>query len=55
MLKMLGRAEVDDILREQHTVSVRCEYCNTPYDFDAVDSAELFVSEPLAPASNARH
>jgi molecular chaperone Hsp33 len=55
MLKMLGREEVDDILREQRTVSVRCEYCNTPYDFDAVDSAELFVSEPLAPASNARH
>ncbi len=55
MLKMLGREEVDDILREQPTVSVRCEFCNTPYDFDAVDSAELFVTEPLAPASNVRH
>jgi molecular chaperone Hsp33 len=55
MLKMLGRDEIDSILAEQGAVSVRCEFCNTPYEFDAVDGAELFVSGPLAPGSSARH
>ncbi|MEI7446400.1 MAG: Hsp33 family molecular chaperone HslO [Burkholderiales bacterium] len=55
MLKMLGRAEIESILAEQGTVSVRCEFCNSPYDFDAVDGAELFLSEPAAPGSRARH
>lgn len=55
MLRMLGRAEVESILAERDSVGVRCDFCNTPYDFDAVDSAELFVSEPRAPGSTARH
>jgi molecular chaperone Hsp33 len=55
MLKMLGREEVESILAQTGSVGVRCDFCNTPYGFDAVDSAELFVSEPLAPASRARH
>ena len=55
MLKMLGRAEIEAILVEQGTIGVRCEFCNTPYDFDAIDGAELFLSEPLAPGSRARH
>lgn len=55
MLQMLGRAEIESILAEQGSVSVRCEFCNAPYAFDAVDSAELFVSGPLAPASRSRH
>jgi molecular chaperone Hsp33 len=55
MLKMLGRDEIDSIVAEQGAVSVRCEFCNTPYEFDAVDGAELFVSGPLAPGSSARH
>ena len=43
MLKMLGRDEIDSILAERDTVEVNCEYCNTPYAFDSVDCAGLFV------------
>ena len=46
MLKMLGRAEVEDILTTQGTIEVACEFCGQPYHFDGVDSALLF--EPLA-------
>jgi molecular chaperone Hsp33 len=55
MLKMLGREEIEAIVSEQGAIGVRCEFCNTPYDFDAIDGAELFLSEPLAPGSRARH
>jgi molecular chaperone Hsp33 len=55
MLRMLGRAEIESIVAEQGSVGVRCEFCNTPYDFDAIEGAELFLSEPTAPGSTARH
>ncbi len=55
MLRMLGREEIASILAEQGSVGVRCEFCNAPYEFDAVDGAELFLSEPPAPGSQARH
>jgi len=37
-----GLQEVDSIVEEQGQVSVNCEYCNTPYEFDKVDAAGLF-------------
>lgn len=46
MLRMLGRAEVEDILKTQGKIEVACEFCGQPYPFDEVDSALLF--EPLA-------
>lgn len=49
MLKMLGRAEVEDILTTQGKIEVACEFCGQPYLFDGVDSAMLF--QPLAPGS----
>jgi molecular chaperone Hsp33 len=49
MLKMLGRAEVQDILEIQGKIEVACEFCGQPYLFDGVDSALLF--QPLAPGS----
>jgi molecular chaperone Hsp33 len=55
MLRMLGRAEIESIVAELGSVGVRCEFCNTPYEFDAIDGAKLFLSEPLAPGSQARH
>jgi len=55
MLRMLGRDEIESIVAEKGVVGVRCDFCNTPYDFDAIDSAELFVSEPIAPGSQVRH
>jgi molecular chaperone Hsp33 len=49
MLRMLGRDEVDDIVAEQGSVEVRCEFCNEGWRFDAVDCAALFVDQPLPP------
>ncbi|MGB7184778.1 MAG: Hsp33 family molecular chaperone HslO [Burkholderiaceae bacterium] len=53
MLKMLGQQEIDDIIQEQGNVSVNCEYCNTPYVFDPIDSASLF-SEGAVKGSDTR-
>ena len=44
MLRNLGKQEVDDIVAEQGQVEVTCEFCSTPYRFDAVDAAALFRS-----------
>lgn len=43
MLRMLGREEIDSLLQEREKVSVSCNFCGKPYDFDAVDCAGLFV------------
>lgn len=42
MLRNLGKSEIDDIIAEQGQVEVTCEFCATPYRFDAVDAAALF-------------
>ncbi|MEI8399926.1 MAG: Hsp33 family molecular chaperone HslO [Alcaligenaceae bacterium] len=42
MLRMLGKAEVDEILQEQGKVEVACEFCGLPYLFDALDTESLF-------------
>ncbi|HET7772908.1 MAG TPA: Hsp33 family molecular chaperone HslO [Burkholderiaceae bacterium] len=39
VLRMLGSVEIESILAEQGKVSVNCEYCDTRYEFDAVDAA----------------
>jgi molecular chaperone Hsp33 len=49
MLKTLGANEVESILAERQNVKVNCDYCNTAYEFDAVDSASLFVEAALIP------
>ena len=49
MLRSLGEQEVDDIIAEQGQVEVTCEFCATPYRFDAVDAAALF--KPVSAAS----
>lgn len=43
MLRGLGRGELDSILAEQGTITVTCEFCRKPYQFDAVDAAGLFL------------
>jgi molecular chaperone Hsp33 len=59
MLKMLGRAEVDDALNELGQLGIDCDFCNQHYDFDKVDCAQLFASdapvEVLMPASDVKH
>jgi molecular chaperone Hsp33 len=54
MLRSLGRAEIDDIIREQAQVEVGCEFCGLRYRFDPVDVGELFVAPAdQAPGSSA--
>lgn len=43
MLRMLGRDEIESLLAEREKVSVSCNFCGKPYEFDAVDCAGLFV------------
>jgi molecular chaperone Hsp33 len=47
MLRMLGKAEVDDILQEQGKVEVACEFCGLPYVFDALDTEALFQASTV--------
>ena len=42
VLRMLGRAEVEDILVEQGRVGVTCEFCNREYTYAAADARALF-------------
>ena len=43
MLRMLGRDEIESLLQEREKVSVSCNFCGKPYEFDAIDCAGLFV------------
>jgi molecular chaperone Hsp33 len=43
MLQTLGAVEIQSILSEREKVEVNCDYCNTHYEFDAVDAAALFT------------
>jgi molecular chaperone Hsp33 len=42
LLRALGPDEVRDVLREQGSVTVTCEFCHRPYRFDAGDVEALF-------------
>jgi molecular chaperone Hsp33 len=55
MLRMLGNDEINEILEEQGKIEVNCDFCNTHYQFDKVDAAQLMVSEVAAKASNEIH
>lgn len=46
MLRMLGSAEVENILTEQASVKVACNFCGMPYEFDPADCATLFLEQP---------
>lgn len=57
MLRTLGHAEVHDILQEQGSVRVACEFCNQKYEFDRVDAEQLFAVDfpPDVSGSPTRH
>jgi molecular chaperone Hsp33 len=54
MLRMLGVAEVEDIISERGEVEVHCDFCNEPYTFDPVDCAGLFTTTAPSPAPQSR-
>lgn len=49
VLKMIGEAEAREVLAEQGSIEVICEYCGRRRHFDAVDVERLFT-ENVAPA-----
>lgn len=54
-LKILGPDEVDDIIAEEGSISVTCEFCNRTYAFDAVDARQLFAEHTRHAPSPAQH
>ncbi|HXS21414.1 MAG TPA: Hsp33 family molecular chaperone HslO [Steroidobacteraceae bacterium] len=46
LLRALGADEVRDVLREQGSVTVTCEFCHRPYRFDESDVEALFADGP---------
>jgi molecular chaperone Hsp33 len=55
MLRMLGRAEVDDVIAEQGAVEINCDFCNQHYRFDGIDVEQVFSATPSAPGGASRH
>lgn len=53
MLKMLGRDEIQALVDERGEVEVRCDFCNSPYRFDAVDALAVFA-DSLVPGVRTR-
>jgi molecular chaperone Hsp33 len=43
LLRAMGEEEVRDVLREQGSVTVICEFCQRPYRFERVDVDALFA------------
>jgi molecular chaperone Hsp33 len=52
LLRALGPEEVRDVLKEQGSVTVTCEFCRSTYRFDSVDVEALF-SAPSSPDGSA--
>lgn len=38
----LGKTEASDILQEQGSISIDCEFCNTHYELDSIDIKRIF-------------
>lgn len=55
LLRALGEDEVRDVLREQGSVTVVCEFCHRPYRYDAADVVALFAQGPEPQGSHAIH
>ena len=51
LLRALGPDEVRDVLREQGSVTVTCEFCHRPYRFDEGDVEALF-KDGVEPGGN---
>jgi len=51
-LRLLGRAELDELLADEGRIEVRCEFCNMAYEVDAVDVEQLLAAEGLSPPAS---
>ena len=55
VLRMLGHDEVSDILRNHGLINVECEFCGQNYEFDHIDTEQLFAASVVAKAEPTRH
>src|SRR5690606_30475800 len=55
MLRSLGSAEAHEIVAEQGSVDVSCEFCGREYGFDAVDVEALFSGDASSEGSRSTH
>jgi molecular chaperone Hsp33 len=55
MLRMLGNEEITSVLEEQGKIEVNCDFCNTHYQFDKVDAAQIMASDLTAQSSKEIH
>jgi molecular chaperone Hsp33 len=45
MLRMLGAEELKNIIEERGEIEVNCDFCNTQYVFDKIDTTQLIATE----------
>ena len=45
MLRMLGANELNEIIEERGEIEVNCDFCNTQYVFDKIDTTQLLAAE----------
>ena len=55
VLRALGYQEVRSILEEQRRIQVDCEFCNQHYEFDIVDTEEIFAAAEMFAGSPTQH
>ncbi|MCQ4145172.1 Hsp33 family molecular chaperone HslO [Vogesella sp. AC12] len=55
MLKLLGGQEAADVVLEQGSIEIGCEYCGQRYVFDEDDVNRLFNFDVMAAVREARH
>lgn len=53
-LRLLGRAELDELLSAEGQIEVRCEFCNKAYQLDVVDVEQLLADGGLIPPASDR-
>ncbi len=46
-IRSMGKAEALDIIKEQGSIGVDCDFCNKHYAFDKVDVDKLFVTDDV--------
>jgi len=51
----MGRAELEDILKERDIIEVNCEFCSEHYRFDKVDVENILSQKNTAANSDTRH
>lgn len=51
-IKIMGRKEAEDELKNNNSIVVTCDFCNKEYIFDAIDIAKIFETKDSPPPSN---